>query len=391
MKNKAISLEASASGEPTLLEMIRNVLVTYKGTVGTPLALSDVSKIARVEPITLISSDLASTKEMYNILHGVLNIYAAYYLQAVSILSAQLKDARILKILDKTNPDRDIKTLLSSGYTAFESRKNMVTLSLENCKYKLPMLVSDNKGSISKEGFFTDEDENTLNTSINQLKEFEKMPLAVGKVIDVKFSILGEDRNSKASEVSIPVVVKLDTMIIPNDVINSILVSNQDEITFSSRLKDAMSGRIRFIKDFIFAQDLIKNQKKILFKDPTNMYSQILKRINNSRLYSALSGNISVAGVSSVVIISEENENEIQKKIGGKLSNINTREIIFNNTSAMMIVVVDREWTRTSIYIRDIDGYSQNSFDDFKQASNKDNNDIVDLFKQFSMGNAPSF
>ena len=79
-------------GEPTLLEQVRNVVTTYKGTVGDGMSIADVAKIARVEPITLISSNLTGTKELYNILHGVLNIYTAYHLQAISLLGTQIYD-----------------------------------------------------------------------------------------------------------------------------------------------------------------------------------------------------------------------------------------------------------------------------------------------------------
>lgn len=384
---------ANSNGEPTFLEILRNVVVTYKGTVGDPMSLADISKIARVEPITLISSNLSGTKELYNILHGVLNIYAAFYLQAVHILSAQLSDVRILKILDKTNPDRDMKTLLTSGYTAMEGRNNnnVQTLSLENCKFKLPMLKTDGPPKFAFESIF-DEDQNAqLGSSIQKLETFEKLGTAVGKVIEVKFTVRGND--SKISDyVTVPVVVKLDNMIIPGDVIDQILTANADEITLGSRFKDAISGRIGFIKDFILCSDLIKSQKKTMIKDPTGYYNQLLKRINNSRIYSALSGNISLAGISSIVVIDEEDESHIQKQIGGKLTNENTREIIFNNTSAMCIVVVDKEWERVSIYIKDIDGFSQNSFDAFKSMSDKGSGpQIADILKSFSLGNAPSF
>ena len=383
----------NANGEPTLLEVLRNVIVTYKGTVGEPVSIADVAKIARVEPITLISSNLTGTKELYNILHGVLNIYAAFYLQAIHILSAQLTDVRILKILDKTNPDRDLKTLLTSGYTAYENFNNNKTLSLENCKFKLPMLKSDQQNKLALEHVF-DEDEqwdNQLTNSINKLETFEKLGAAVGKVIEVRFTVRGNDSNTK-DEVNIPVVIKLDNMIIPAEVVDRILVANKDELTLGSRFKDAISGRIGFIKDFLLCSDLIKSQKKTMIKDPTGYYNQLLKRINNSRMYSALSGNISLAGVSSIVVISEEDENIIQREIGGKLSNEHTREIIFDNTSAMMIVVVDKEWERVSMYIRDIDGFSQNTFDDFKSSVDKGSGaQIQDVLKAFSMGNAPSF
>jgi len=379
------------------LELIRNIIVTYKGTVGEPISLADISKIARVEPITLISSNLSGNKELYNILHGVLNIYAAYYLQAVSILSAELVDVRILKILDKTNPDRDIKTLITSGYTAYETYglalRNIKTLSLEGCKFKLPMLESDSSDiNIGMESIFDEDEENNLSTSIRKLDTFEKLGSAVGKVIGLKFNVKNKgDNRGTGTEVEIPVVVKLDTMIIPAEVINRIMTINKDEITLGSRFKDAISGRISFIKDFLLCSDLIKAQKRTMIKDPTGYYSTLLKRINNSRLYSVLSGNISLAGISSIIVISEQDEQEVQRLIGGKLTNQKTRDIVFDNTSVMMIVVVDSEWERVSIYIKDIDGFSQNSFDSFKSMTDKNNNNIADILKAFTLNNAPSF
>lgn len=376
-----------------ILISIRNVITTYKGTVGDSITLADVSKIARVEPITLISSDLAGNKDLYNILSGILNIYAAYYLQAVHILAAELSDVRILKILDKTNPDRDLKTLLTSGYTAYESRApepaNIRTLSLEHCEFKLPMLKSE-LANVALEDIYNEDDDATLGGSIRKLDTFEKLGSAVGKVVEVKFNV----RNNGATrpdEVCIPVSIKLDTMVMPADVLTSIATSNTDEIVLGSRFKDAISGRIGFIKDFILCSDLIKTQKKAMIKDPTNYYSALLKRVNNSRLYSVLSGNISLAGISSILVVSEQVEQEIQKKIGGKLTNLKTREIVFNNTSAMVIAVVDSEWSRVSIYIRDMDTFSQASFDSFKPPSKSDATQITDMLKAFSVNSAPSF
>ena len=56
-----------------------------------------------------------------------------------------------------------------------------------------------------------------------------------------------------------------------------------------------------------------------------------------------------------------------------------------------MIMVVDKEWERVSIYIRDVDGFAQNSFDDFKVMSSAGNNNIGDILKAFSLSSPPSF
>ena len=390
-------MATGAETSPRFLEIVRNTLVTYKGTAGDGLTLADVSKIARIEPITLISSSLAGQKELYNILHGVLNIYASYYLQAIHILSAQLADVRIMKILDKTNPDRDIKTLLASGYIGLEDKKvlphelrsNMKTLSLTGSKYRLPML----KDSIATEDIWTEDQDAVLTTSIKRLESFEKLGSAVGKVVEVTFKT--QDAYQKASEgtaeVTIPVVIKLDNMVIPNEVINNLMVSSKDQITLGSRFRDAISGRIGFIKDFLLCSDLIKTQKRTMMKDPTGAYAALLKRLNNSKVYSALSGNISLAGISSIAVISEQDEQLIQRAIGGKLTNKMTRDIVFNNTSAMMIVVIDQEWERVSIYIRDMSTYSQNSFSSFKNSTDANNDVMNDMMRSMIAGQAPQF
>jgi len=170
---------SSGLDSPRFLEQVRSALVTYKGTVGSPLAISDISKIARIEPITLVSSNLSSSKELYNVLHGVLNIYSAFYMQAVGILSAQLADIRILKILDKVNPDRDIKTLLTSGYIASESFVSS-TLSLKDCKYGFPIPGT----AVAAEHIFNEDEDKHLSSSIQRIDTFEKLGSAVGKVVE---------------------------------------------------------------------------------------------------------------------------------------------------------------------------------------------------------------
>lgn len=401
------------NGEPTLLDSVRNIITTYKGTAGDGMSLADITKIARVEPITLISSNLTGVKELYNILHGVLNIYAAYYLQAVSILSTQIYDSRILKILDKTNPDRDLKTFLTAGQLAFEHHSSAIrTLSLEGCKYKLPMLVSDrvvSTESMKLNDFgYNDDPANEDNDGRTQLgasemkiDSFDKLGMTVGKIIAVSFSAggakvdksgpKGKDSAKHPDSVTVPVVIKLDTMVMNGDVIGGIATANADEITLGSRMRDAISGRISFIKDFILCSDLIKTQKKTMIKDTNGFYTQLLKRLNNSKIYSALSGNISMSGISAIYVMSEQDENEIQRKIGGRLTNKATRDIVFDNTSAMMLVVIDKEWERVSIHIRDIDGFSQNSFDSFKSSTDKNNNVLMDYMKAFSMNSPASF
>ena len=391
----------------TLLEDIRNAIVGWKGTVGSPLSLADVSKIARVEPITLISSDLARVPELYTILHGVLNVYAAYYLQAISILSAQLHDVRILQILDRTNPDRDLRTLLTTQATAWESYKAPVpdkhlrTMDLAGCAFALPMLDSDRKAALAGESgtwdkYFDQKKEGVLSTSVKRVEVFERLGMGIGKVVEVEFKSTettgsGNKVTDRTRGTSVMVVVKLDTSIVPTEVIRAIVTNNMSETTFLARTEDMIKGRIDFIQDYLLCSDLVRNYKKVAFKDNTQQYNNMLKRINNSRLFSAISGNISVAAVSAIVVLSSADEEEICKRLGSKLSSKKIRELVFENTMAMMLVCINQDYERVSIWIRDIDGESQCSFEAFKDQASKNNNQIADIFKAFNMGNAPRF
>jgi len=73
------------------------------------------------------------------ILQTVLNIYTAYYMQAISILSAKLVSTKILKIMDTLHPDRDITTMLtaSESYTQPKSMVSLESLDLKSKKYGL--------------------------------------------------------------------------------------------------------------------------------------------------------------------------------------------------------------------------------------------------------------
>lgn len=382
----------------TLTDIVGYIAKAKSATSGFNLA--DVAKIARVEPIVLVSSNLTTLKELPDILQGVLNIYSGYYLQAVQLLSSAAINVKILKILDRLNPDRDIKTVVSAnlGLENYSLKSvinytsvNYDTLTLESFVPKFIQKKVTKSHQTSIDNIAVESADSVESARIGKIDNFDKLNYSVGKILNVEFNV--KDANGNATSVQIPVVVKLDTMVFPSEVMNSVLTVNKQELSFGSRLKDAIAGRISFIKDFILVSDLIKEHKKALIKDPTGYYAKVLARTNNSKFFSLLPGNMSLNSISSVFVISEKEESEIAKKIGGKLINDTTRNIVFDNTLAMMIVVVDREWERVSIYIRGQNsGFTQASFTDFKSASDKNSSaQILEFMKAFNMGSPISF
>lgn len=364
------------------LQEVANIARIARGTIGTPLSLSEVTKSSRVEPITIIGQDLQSTPEMSDIMHGVLNIFTGFYLQAVSLLTAEVQGVNIRRILETVNPDRDLDSTLSAHTS------NVATLSIENYKYKLPNLSLELRDIIDDEI----EGSNSAPVKGNQKNAlYDSTTLSVGKLLDISIQP-GNGIKSKETMV-FNVSVRLASNIIPEDVIAGIIAHDKGAYTFSERWEAFKGGRITFFKDLLFASDLIDNQKKIMKSDPTGIYTEILKRVNNSRIYSAATDGISLSGVSSIYVISEATEKALKRKFGAGLENKRVRNIVFTNSMAMLLVVVDREWERVTIYSKGIEASSQNKFKDFKNMSSSASKgpDIADVLKAFSGGNAPSF
>lgn len=379
----------------TLGETVKDAVVLYQRS-SSPPSLSDVAKISTINPIVAVSSSakMVDEKKLYEILQTVLNIYTAYYMQAISILSAKLVSTKILKIMDTLHPDRDITTMLtaSESYTQPKSMVSLESLDLKSKKYGL-FAMEDYFKFDKKEDYEVQEEKEVEKGSKNEVKTitgFDKLPFTVGKIIDAKFRVPTADPKT-SGEISIPVVVRLDTMVVPTETLGYLLTYNDAEIRFSERLSKALSGRIRFIKDFILAQDLVQAQKKAMIKDPTGVYTKIIRRLNNSRIFSLLTRNFSMSEISSIIVITDEEEKMIKRQYGAGLESNTIRKMVFDNISAMMIVCIDRQWEQVSMYIKDQDSYSQNSFSDFKMASEKGSDNITDILKAFSLGQPPSF
>jgi len=357
----------------TFLTELANGIRIARGTVGDPLSLAEVTKSSRVEPITIVGEDLRSLPELTDILQGVLNIFTAHYLQAASVLTAEIHGINIRRILETLNPDRDLQSTLSA-YTT-----NIATLSMENYKYRLPVVIKNNPALE-----FTPPDGGG-----NKRVLTEQNDISVGKVIDITVT----PKDGGNAKLTFNVSVRLAASFMPESVLTAIIGHDDGAYTLSERWDAFRAGRISFFKDLLFASDLIENQKKLMRSDTTGLYGEIVKRINNSKLYSATTKGLSLNGISSIYVISNKTDSEIKRKFGAGVDNRNIRNIVFKNSMAMMIVLVDKEWDKVTVYTKGIAVGATASFKAFKGGSKNPNAgpDIADVLKAFSSGNASIF
>jgi len=343
-------------------------------------SLSEVTKLTRVEPLAIISKDCLNLDYMPDISQALLSIFSGYYLQAISLLT-NVNDVEVVRILDKLNPDRDSTGWLLSDSISKESINNLV---LENYKYSLPTI-----NSVALEGDKGDKHGQDIQ-SLNEVSN-----LSVGKMLNVTIAYNKTDevgnKSSEVSSIKIPVSVRIMASIIPNATISNILALKTESNTLTERYHAWRSGRISFIKDLIFCQDLIDEHKKAMITDESGTVQEIMRRVNNSKKFGLLSKNPSLVSASNLFVISEEVAREVESKLGGKLSNPRIREKAFENTYAMIIAVVDREWERVTFYSRGISTSTNLSVKEIKQASKGKGPDIMDILKSYNLGAAPSF
>ncbi len=364
--------------------------------------LSEATRAARVEPLTLISKNCLPLEYLSDVNQGLLDLFIGYYLQAVALLST-IENVKVVRLLDKLNPDRDLNEIM-----LFESYKEKVYVAAESFKYKLPAVgeqvdvllgnleraieaasILDTAVSIPEPGEEY-EDRTKLgsyvaNKSSGSHQLNEAADLSSGKLINVTLKMNGE-------EATVPVSFRLASTITPFSVIKNICTYHKDDNTFIERYHAWRSGRISLIKDLVLCQDLIDERKKLLMSDKDNAFSEIIKRANNNKKFGLLSDNPSLATASNIFVITSDEANEIGATLGGRFGSKLVMRKIFDNSYAMIICVIDPDWEMVSYYTRGITHPTEVSVKDIKKrAKGKDgSSDILNILKSYNLGNTPN-
>lgn len=365
MKLAAINTTLQAVGR--VITEVRDNFTNYYTTKSLP----EATKLTRVEPLTIVSRDLLNTDYLKDVNQALLSLFAAYYLQAVSVLST-INDVEVIRVLDSLNPDRDETGFLFGEKASTEAH---VSTSLENYKYELPT-----SKSVALE--LDKSDKEQLNNVTN---------LSVGKMLDVNMQYKKDTADKEQIKITVPVSVRLMVSLLPTASITHILAFKTEDTSLVERFHAWRSGRISFIKDLIFCQDLIDEYKKAIIKDETDTMEEIMRRVNNSKKFGLLTKNPSLVSASNLFVVSEVVAKEIESKLGGRLSNFKVREKAFDNTYAMIIAVVDREWDRVTFYTRGIKSSTDLSVKEIQNSGKGKGADIGDILKSFQMGMGASF
>ena len=217
--------------------------------------------------------------------------------------------------------------------------------------------------------------------TLQTIKELSN--LSVGKMLSVEIT----DGLHRAS---IPVSIRLIASAIPSQNIVHILSIGNQDTSVKERYHAWKSGRLEFVRDLVFCQDLIDAHRKNLMADKDGIYANLIKRHRGNQVSTLVSGNPSVATASNLVVVSSDTASQLELKINGRLKDFKTREKLFKDTYVMIMVVIDKQWERATFYHRGIDMHTEVGMRDLKIANKGSGPDVSDILKAYQLGNAPS-
>ena len=189
-------------------------------------------------------------------------------------------------------------------------------------------------------------------------------------------------------EFTIPITIKATIISMDQRDLTNALEPKKRETGFFRRLEELRSGRISY-KEFFLGSDLIQARKQQRLKDVNNLISQLEKNIASANLKTLGTGMVGFEKYYNMFIITQEDEKRIRDVTGWDIVNNNGKEKFLTSLNAFSCLLVDTDYDKVGLMIKDVDGVSIVDRAKLKKKSKKD--DITDLVHAIMVGQAPRF
>lgn len=367
-----------------------NDLVTFHNTTTNAKSLVGLTKAARVEPLTLVDSDCIHLEYITDVLYSVQSLFTGYWLQGLDMLT-NVGGCSVMSILAPINPARDPDYQeFAKSMAKRHGMERYTHMSVESYRHALPMpgytapmlrpaveaVVEEKPKKTQPDGAFRD---------AKALADVSAPAnLAVGKMMNVK--IKNGDK-----EVDVAISFRLMVAEMPRESMISLIGDESQNQSLTERFFQWRAGRITMINDLILCSDLIKERKRMLNKDKSGVYTEVRRRQLQHKKAGAISGQASAAEASNLYIISKETAQAIEDQFGLSIDNFNHRAQIFENTTAMIIVVIDRDFERVTFYHEGLRQSTNLGVRDIKGANKNAGPNVMDIFQAYKEGAAPRY
>lgn len=425
----AISSKISEKAAGKVIETTKSLLAGSKEG-----DLVRFTQSARVEPILLMDKRAVNIPFIQDVVHTAYNMFTGYWLLAVS-LDTKINGVSVGRRLDKFATDRDLAdatlTMMNESSPSMESfAASMADFGLPFIdeilaeQYQTSLEAVDNGDMVAANVYAdivdddpvkagagqsdyqmkkaqaadaasaaaaqkrAEEEERRKNAKtgtgvMNAAKYVEKVNnLAVGNVIDVTISEDGKDA-------VVPVTIRLRVASMPADTMVQTLAVGGTDVTFRSRWRAWRAGEIGFWSDFVMQMDRVDAHRAAMMKDESGYYKTVYARAAKNSAASVMAGGPSLGTASAILVLDVKTAADLERRIGGQLSNFKTRQGIFGHTYSMLMIVVDPDWESVTIYTRGIEMASKLTKNDIKSAGKSDSKELMDILKSYQLGKAP--
>jgi len=349
-----------------------------------------------IEPTAIISSDLKDEEVLERLLTLESDIFASFYMQIFDIINKVngLDGSVTIGLLSTNNGNltKGIKGTLS--HLSYET-DYLKDLSIEDYKDSLlPSLsleqsvharITNTKSNDKKEKPSTIKEKDRSASKSKNDDITSGIPSAIIRKFNLEMRVAIE--GSEPYFIEVPVIIKLNTVFVKSSSIVNVL-SSKENTGFFDRLDEYRSGAISLV-DLLTAGDLIhKYKKNALDSQNDALYKLLISKKDAINEAVVKKGSIPFERYYNMLLITEEDAILIEKAIRGKLSKDKYKEKVLDTMMCLMLTVVDRDYERVNIYIKDIAGVSDLSFKALKKKKDS-SDDIGEIYKALLTGRPP--
>lgn len=342
-------------------------------------SLTDVANVARVEPITMIDSDVSNLEYVSDITQTLHSMFTGYYLQAVN-MAGTIGGVTVAERLAPFNPNRP-------GFESLREFASAIKNGLNPLKHRLPLSWHRKSPALEEVKEAKDKAEKLGPPSMKaDLKDPNKLiqeaaALSVGKMFNVAIRV-------NEVSVNVPVAIRLLVNILPvQQMVDLFTFRDSFDMDMKERFHAWRSGRLAFWKDLVLCNDLIDKYRRAAIKDKSGLTEQMLNRESNHIFSSLTSDKVSYATATNLAMMSTDTLAEIETRLNGQFANSKVRQALFESTNLMILAVVDKHWEMVTFYTRGIAESSQLHVRELRAANKGNGPDVTDIMKAYMLGN----
>lgn len=380
-----ISVGAGVAGGLSMFREVSNHLRTAEKVGSHAMnvlkngSLIDIAATARVEPLLIVDADCMNVDFLNDIITSLHTQFSGYYLQAVNLLTT-INGVSIANKLAPLNPNRGGLGMESFAWRYAEesyrhrlpTTHNKRAMAMEQAQL-VPSTTAGPKGPSGMDAEF--------GKDTNDLKEVSN--LSTGKMFSVKITEEG-----KTAVVPVSIRVMVNTMP-TRSLVNMLTLKDGVDMSMKERYYGWRANRLGVI-DLLTTRDVLGKHREALMKDRDGVYAQIVNRENGNKMKGLFSGQPSLNTASNLAIMSSDTADLIEQKLHGRIRDLRTRQVMFDNTNLMILAVVDKMSERVTFYYRGMHESTTVSDKALRSSNKGGGNDVMDIMKAFLAGSTPN-